>query len=142
MKRFVLIFLSLLVLVLVYVFQKFSYMGFVNNFLPGFLEAKHPYSIFVINKTCRLIFNDLACMLFIYAVFKTTNHLRVSFYLFLAELLVLLPIYFVLKLTLEGDSELSSPMLSQLHRLIVNPLLMILLIMGFVFQRFKSSSIH
>jgi len=52
------------------------------------------------------------------------------------EFFILLPIYFIMKLSLEGDSEISSPLLSQLHRMIVNPLLMIILILGLVYQDF------
>lgn len=78
--------------------------------------------------------NDIACLLLVAAIFNKPSYLRLSAWIFLTELLVLLPIYFTLKLTLEGDSEISSPLLSQLHRMIVNPLLMIVLIMGFVYQ--------
>ena len=78
--------------------------------------------------------NDIACLLLVAAIFNKPGYLRLSAWIFLTELLVLLPIYFVLKLTLEGDSEISSPLLSQLHRMIVNPLLMIVLIMGFIYQ--------
>lgn len=78
--------------------------------------------------------NDIACLLLVAAIFNKPSYLRLSAWIFLTELLVLLPIYFVLKLTLEGDSEISSPLLSQLHRMIVNPLLMIVLIMGFIYQ--------
>jgi len=51
---------------------------------------------------------------------------------FLAELFILLPVYFALKISLEGDAEISSPLLSQLHRMIVNPLLMLVLIMDYL----------
>lgn len=135
MKKYLLIGISLSVLVMVYFFQRVSYAAFINAFLPEVIHIVSPGLIFIVNKTTRLILNDLACMIFIYAVFQSRVYLKASFYLFLIELLVLLPFYFVLKLNLEGDSELSSPLLSQLHRLIVNPLLMFLLLMGFVYQK-------
>jgi hypothetical protein len=56
------------------------------------------------------------------------------------EVFLLLPAYFIVKLTLEGDSEISSPLLSQIHRLIVNPLLMFLLMVGFVYQRVRTKN--
>jgi hypothetical protein len=53
----------------------------------------------------------------------------------LIDLVVLLPIYLLIKLAMEGDEEISSPLLSQFHRLIVNPTLMILLLPAIYFQR-------
>lgn len=97
----------------------------------------HPNVIFVINRTVRLIVNDVACLLVILAIFMEAKHMKIAFWLFLLELLIVLPLYLGIKLTLEGHSEISSPLLSQVHRLIVNPLLMILLIAGFFYQRFS-----
>lgn len=115
------------ILTAVYLFQRIN--------LAGLLVDLHPNLIFVINRTARLIVNDLACFLIIFALFWQKKYLKVAFWVFLTELLVILPVYLVVKLTLEGDSEISSPLLSQVHRLIVNPMLMILLIAGFFYQR-------
>ena len=89
---------------------------------------------FIFNKSLRFLLNDGACLLLVIAFFNRPNYLRISAWVFLVEFIFLLPFYFTLKLTLEGNSEISSPLLSQLHRMIVNPLLMIVLIMGFVYQ--------
>ena len=91
---------------------------------------------FIFNKTLRFLLNDAACLLLITAVFNKSSYFRISAWVFLAELFFFLPLYFILKLSLEGNSEISSPLLSQLHRMIVNPLLMIVLIMGFVYQNY------
>lgn len=112
----------------VYVFQRLN--------LAGFLGSFHPNVIFAINRTARLILNDFACLLIIFALFREAKYLKIAFWVFLIELLVILPLYLAIKLSLEGDSEISSPLLSQVHRLIVNPMLMILLIGGFLFQRY------
>jgi exosortase F-associated protein len=137
MKKYLLIVLSLSILLLVYFFQRVSYAGIINTMLPESIQMINPNVMFSVNKTVRLILNDVACMIFIYAVFQQQIYLKASFYLFLVELFLILPLYLTIKLNLEGDSELSSPLLSQIHRLIVNPLLMFLLIMGFVYQRLK-----
>ena len=55
---------------------------------------------------------------------------------FLVEFFILLPAYLVAKLYFEGDSEISSPLLSFVHRLIVNPTLMVLTIIAFAYQKF------
>lgn len=111
----------------VYVFQRINLAVLLGDF--------HPNVVFVINRTARLILNDVACFLIIFALFRENKYLKIAFWVFLFELLVILPVYLLVKLSLEGDSEISSPLLSQVHRLIVNPMLMILLIAGFVYQR-------
>lgn len=115
------------VLALVYLFQGIN--------LAAMFGASHPNAIFIINRTSRLILNDLACFLIILGLFWQEKYLKIAFWAFLVELLVILPVYLAIKLSIEGDSEISSPLLSQLHRLIVNPMLMILLMAGFFYQR-------
>lgn len=124
---------GVLILVSVYLFQRFDYTSLVAA------SAWHPNVVFMVNRTMRLIFNDVACMLLIFAIFQRRQYLVVAFYVFLFELVILLPVYFIIKLSLEGDSEISSPLLSFIHRLIVNPMLMVVLIGGFFYQKFFSS---
>lgn len=138
MNKRVIICVSLLLLIAVYVLQRFSYAHALNTLLPDSLQIVNRNTIFIINKTVRLILNDTACVFLIYALFPGRHYLRIALYVFLIELCIILPIYFAVKLTLEGDSEISSPLLSQIHRLIVNPLLMFLLMMGFLYQRLKA----
>lgn len=117
----------------VYIFQRINMAGALGEFPPN--------AIFVINRTSRLILNDFACFLIIFALFRERKYLKIAFWVFLVEILFVLPLYLVIKLSLEGDSEISSPLLSQVHRLIVNPMLMIFLIAAFVYQRhFKASA--
>jgi hypothetical protein len=140
MKNPLLISVALLVLVLVFIFQRFNYAEALTSFLPLAFRIENANAIFVINRTIRLILNDLACMALIYALFGKRHYLLLAFYVFLIELFFLLPLYFVIKLTLEGDTELSSPLLSHLHRLIVNPLLMLLLMAGLLYQRIRAKN--
>lgn len=137
MKKYFLIALSLVLLLTIYLSQGFSFAALINTVLPESLAIVNLHAIFILNRTARLILNDLVCMFLIYVLFQNKIYLRAAFYLFLIELFLMLPIYFIVKLNLEGASELSSPLLSQIHRLIVNPLLMFLLILGFVYQRLK-----
>jgi exosortase F-associated protein len=138
MKRYLLLGFALLVLVMVYLFQRGSYATIWNKLLPHVLSIESANGIFIFNRCVRLILNDLACMIIIWFFFKEPKYLKAAFLIFCIELLVILPIYLVVKLTLEGPSELSSPLLSQIHRIIVNPLLMIILMIGFVYQRLQS----
>lgn len=124
-----LLFLSggVLTLIMVYVFQRGNPAALVGDFSEN--------AQFVINRATRLILNDVACLAIIYAVFRDDKYLKISFWLFLVEVFIVLPAYLIVKLTLEGPTELSSPLLSHVHRLIVNPMLMLLLMAGFVYQR-------
>lgn len=129
-RRIVLLLLGGMLLVAVYVFQRVNL-----AILVGFNTA-NPNVVFIANRTVRMLLNDIACFLLIYAIFQERKYLKVAFWVFLAELMIILPAYLMLKLRLEGDSEISSPLLSQIHRLIVNPTLMMVLIAGFLYQKY------
>ena len=116
--------------ILTYLFQDFS-------FLSTWSITEN--TRFVLRKVLRVFLNDLFMLLFIAAWFKEWRYTRFAITIQLIDGLVLLPFYLVLKLLLEGSSEISLPLLSQLHRLIVNPTLMILLIPAVYFQKFSRS---
>ena len=126
LKRISILALSILVLIFVYLFQRLNYYQLVFGEI-----FYHPYLVFVFNKFVRLTINDTACLMIIYALFYDKAYMKVGVIVQVFEMFLVLPIYFAIKLTLEGDSEISSPLLSQIHRLIVNPMLMLLLIIGF-----------
>ncbi len=120
-----------IILAAVYLFQDFDF-----SILTGIHLSTNERFIF--NRTCRFLLNETACIMLILAVFNKIEYFRIGGIVFLAEFVGLLPLYFVLKLSLEGDSEISSPLLSQLHRMIINPLLMIVLIMALLYQDYFS----
>jgi exosortase F-associated protein len=120
-------------LTLVYVFQQVNYFHFFFSYEVS------PNTVFIFNRTFRLLINDLLCVSLILALFEKRKFVAMSFLVLLFELLAILPLYFWIKLKMEGDSEISSPLLSQIHRLIVNPMLMFILIAGFYYQKFFST---
>ena len=131
--------LSCMMLAMVFIFQQFDYFHFIQSSI-GWTLPNWPYTAFVVNKLIRFLINDAICIFFIYLFFKERKYLSVAFFIFSIELLIILPLYFWIKLSTEGDSELSSPLLSQIHRLIINPTLMILLIVSFLFQKSRTQS--
>ena len=141
MRKYILIAGSLIMLVVIYIFQRFNFAIVLNYILPEAIELSGHYTFFIVNKICRLILNDAACMVLIFALFNSKDYIKPAFYLFLIELFIILPLYLLIKLNVEGDSELSSPLLSQIHRLVVNPLLMFLLMLGFVYQKLKKEKV-
>ncbi len=135
LKRNLLIALALSGLFLVYVFQRFDYLGFLYNLIG--INQPSATASFVVNRSLRLIANDLLSIVLIQSLFSEARFTRLAFLVFLVEFLILLPSYLVVKLNAEGPTELSSPMYQPLHRMIVNPLLMIILIAGFYYQRWR-----
>jgi len=118
-------------LILVYLFQRIDVWGWICSctYSPSF----H----FAFNKSLRLLINDLLMLGVIQMWFYDKSITRLAFWIQLVDTLVLLPVYLILKLTWEGTNEISSPLLSQLHRLIINPTLMILIFPAVYFQRYS-----
>ena len=113
----------------VYLFQQSDIVYWITQ------NRNHPYLHFIINRGVRLLLNDIFMLLFIASWFKEGSITKLALVIQLIDFFLLLPLYLFIKLTWEGDSEISSPLLSQFHRLIVNPTLMILLIPAVYFQR-------
>ena len=129
---------SIVLLLLVYVFQRFNYAYFFNKLL-ALKVLSDPNVVFMVNRTSRLIINDTLCMVLIFALFQKRSYLRLSDIIFGFEMMVMLPLYLWIKLSMEGPSEISSPLLSPIHRMIVNPLLMIVLIAALYYQQYMTS---
>lgn len=120
--------IAITALITLYLFQHFNYAELISLSFP-------PNTQFIINRTIRFFFNDLAVILLIYAIFNNKELLKIAFGIQLFEMLIILPLYFYFKLSLEGASEISSPLLSFVHRVVVNPIIMLLLIPAFWFQQ-------
>jgi exosortase F-associated protein len=90
---------------------------------------------FVLNRIFRILLNDVGMTMIIYAIFLDKEIVKLALIIQLIDLVILLPVYLALKLPAEGVSELSSPFLSQFHRLVVNPILLILLIPAILYQK-------
>jgi len=125
--------MAVLVLVLMYMLQRLNYSAYIFSALS--LQLPSENFQFIFNRTLRYIINDLSVILIIYVLFQNRSLTRVAFALQVFGLFVILPIYFYFKLSLEGPSEISSPLLSFIHRIVVNPILMLLLIPAFYYQQ-------
>lgn len=120
---------GLIAILTIYVFQQIDYLEYLH--FGHFSTTTN----FVFNRVVRLILNDLSCILIIHAIFTEPKYNKIAFMLFSIELFLILPIYLIAKLSIEGPTEISSPILSQIHRLIVNPMLMVVLIASFYYQK-------
>lgn len=126
--------LAVLLLGIVYVFQ----LHLAEWSASVMRDVSWLYAGFIFSKSLRLIMNDAIVLLLFISVFNRAAELKLASYVFLAEVVLILPLYFVIKLNLEGDTELSSPLFSFVHRLIVNPLLMLILLGGLLYQRYTT----
>jgi len=124
--------MAVLVLVLMYLMQRYNYASALFSLLG--LDLPSENFKFIFNRTFRYLINDLSVILLIYVLFENRALTQVAFGLQLFGLLIILPLYFFFKLSLEGPSEISSPLLSFIHRIVVNPILMLLLIPAFYYQ--------
>lgn len=94
---------------------------------------------FSINKVFRYLVNDLFAMAIIAALFPQKEYLRFAFFVLLFGLLVLSPTYIALYLWQPAGF---SSAIGHLHRLVMNPVLMMLLIPAFFYQKRLLSEGH
>lgn len=87
---------------------------------------------FIFNKASRYILNDLFAIFLIGGLFYERKYIRFSFYVMIFGLLTLLPLYIFLYFR---QPEGFSSMLGHLHRIVMNPALMMLLIPAFYYQK-------
>ncbi len=83
------------------------------------------------NKILRYLVNDLAALGIIHALFGRKDYLRLGWWVMWFGLALLLPLYFVGLWLLPPAMSIA---LSYLHRLIMNPVLLMLLIPALYYQ--------
>ena len=123
MKRYLIISVSLLGLVLVYLFQRD-----IQTFFNQAFDSK--YISFAVARTTRFVINDLLVVLLIYGLFNNRKYVIFALYVQVAGIVLILMPY----LTIKYFTNYNGPLVSYMHRLIVNPLLMLLLIPAFYYQ--------
>lgn len=122
-RQFIIIGLSILGLASMYLFQKDINAFFQQLGLSG-------YSLFVVERSTRFIINDLLMILLIYGLFLKRKYIIFAFYVQLAGVAFILVPYMIIKY----HTSYNGPLISFMHRLIINPLLLILLIPAFFYQ--------
>jgi exosortase F-associated protein len=117
-------------LLLVYVFQHTDVARFV------YTGDQHIVR-FVINRSVRFLLNDILALSLIFALFPYRKYLVFAVYVQLAGMILFLFPYFIFKLYFPSYN---GPLLNFLHRLILNPTLLILLIPAYYYQRSVGSA--
>jgi exosortase F-associated protein len=91
---------------------------------------------FLINRIVRFILNDLLTILLIFALFNDRKYVIFAFWVQLIGMIFFLIPYLVMK---SYFPLYNGPLINYVHRLILNPILLLLLIPAFYFQRFNES---
>lgn len=112
-------------LLLVFLFQG---VNISTQLMPNAKPIVH----FLLNRSIRFFLNDMFAIMLIYALFPSRQYVIFAIWVqLLGTVFILLP-YFLLKLNFPSYN---GPLLSFLHRLILNPTLILLLIPAFYYQR-------
>lgn len=127
--RIMLGFMFTLGLIVVFVFQRFDFSAFFG------LELEH-LAKFLFNKAIRFLLNDFLALGLIYSLFPQRKYLVFAVWVQFAGVALILIPYFILKVYFP---DYNGPLISHLHRLIMNPLLLLLLIPAFYYQKTTST---
>jgi len=111
-------------LVLVFLFQR-------QDVAAG-MGVQDAFWQFILNRSLRFVLNDALAILLIYALFHERKYVLFSVWVQLFGMVFVLIPYFILKFNYPGYN---GPLVSFLHRLILNPTLILLLIPAFYYQR-------
>jgi len=93
---------------------------------------KDPIWRFITNRSIRFVLNDGLTIVLIYALFQERKYVVFSLWVQLFGLLFILIPYFIIKFNFPSYN---GPLVSYLHRIVLNPLLMMLLIPAFYYQK-------
>jgi exosortase F-associated protein len=111
-------------LVLVFLFQRQD--------VAVLLGVKENVWRFIINRSIRFIINDGLAILLIYALFYERKYVLFAVWVQVFGMVFVLIPYFIIKFNFPGYN---GPLISFLHRLVLNPTLLLLLIPAFYYQK-------
>jgi len=123
---------SALGLITIFLLQHFNYANYLLNVISIDVGEVSKNTVFSINKSVRFILNDVLTLVMIYSIFVEKKYVVIGFIVQLFGLLILLPAYLILHNYFYSESRI---WLSFLHRLTLNPVLLMLLIPAFFYQR-------
>jgi exosortase F-associated protein len=116
--------LSVIGLLVTFLFQRVD--------VASFLGAEDKALRFIINRSIRFLLNDAFAIGLIFALFHQKKYVVFSLWVQAIGVIVFLIPYFVLKIQFPSYN---GPLISYLHRLILNPTLLLLLIPAFYYQK-------
>ncbi|MCH8546149.1 MAG: exosortase F system-associated protein [Cryomorphaceae bacterium] len=131
------ILIGVLGLAVIYIFQRdLFYSGFSDAGASTVKVPDFDATRFIWHKFTRLLLNDTFSLFIIFGIFLRKDFIQFGFKLLLIEVFIILPIYLSLSIYMY---EYTRFFLQHIHRLIVNPVLMMLLIPAFFYQQHKET---
>jgi exosortase F-associated protein len=124
MGRILLGLCCVLALLAIFLFQKID--------VARYWDINDPLFNFITNRSIRFLLNDFFAIGLIYAIFHQKKFVIFALWVQLAGITLVLIPYFILKTYF---ISYNGPLISFLHRLIMNPILVLLLIPAFYYQR-------
>lgn len=112
-------------LILIFLFQRIDIAGLMGITSSATLK-------FIVNRSIRFLLNDALTIGLIFAIFHERKYVVFSIVVQLIGLVFFLIPYFILKIQYPSYN---GPLISFLHRLVLNPTLLLLLIPAFYFQK-------
>jgi exosortase F-associated protein len=128
--RIVLGIVSVAGLIVVFLFQRI-------NIAAAMEVSDHQIHQFIINRSIRFLLNDFLTIGLIFALFAERKYVIFALWVQGIGIVFFLIPYFILKIQYPAYN---GPLLSFLHRLILNPTLLLLLIPAFYYQKKISSN--
>jgi exosortase F-associated protein len=122
---------AILAIVVLLVSFQFRTLNFTGLLLGQGADDLRPW-IIITNKVIRYLVNDLAALALLWVIFQRRDFLQLAVAVLLFGLIVLLPLYFVGFFYFQDRLGVT---LSYLHRLVMNPTLMMLLIPLFYYVK-------
>lgn len=123
--RFVLGAAAIAGLLIFFLRQRFDFAGMLFNVDNQLIR-------FLINRTIRFFINDAFAVLLIYALFGERKYVVFALWVQIVGVIFLLIPYFILKVNFPSYN---GPLINFLHRIILNPTLVLLLIPAFYYQQ-------
>jgi exosortase F-associated protein len=105
---------------------------FQRQDIASILGVEQNISKFIVNRSIRFLLNDALAILLIYALFVERKYVLFAIGVQLVGMVFVLIPYFILKVNFQSYN---GPLISFLHRLVLNPTLILLLIPAFYYQR-------
>jgi exosortase F-associated protein len=122
-------------LIVVYVFQRQLFFDPFQDFMYNPQQPQYPdfdETSYIISKIIRYALNDGFALLIIWGLFQNKTYMRFAMLVFAIGLFILLPLYLFLVL---NHYQSTYTFLNHLHRLVLNPVIMMLLIPAFYYQQ-------
>lgn len=102
------------------------------DFVALVYKSDNPAIRFIANRSLRFLINDILAILLIYALFVERKYIIFALWVQVFGLVFLLIPYFTLKLYYPSYN---GPLINFLHRIVLNPTLIMLLIPAFYYQK-------